>query len=361
MDSTEHLYVARGVSLLTVRSLRKALIHALYYAGALRLMQAIRLRRRAVVLMYHRVLTREQQQAVGSNPGIVIMRETFARQMSCLKRGFTVLSADDFARRVRDGVPFDDSSCLITFDDGWQDNFDNAWPVLQAQSLPALIFLPVNFVGTTRAFWRETLTLLLTRIRNEVRQRPQRRVVYAPILERLELTGVLDVAGDDPRVAISEALEPLKRRPVECINAAISELAVAAGVSLGELTAPDRFMDWSHVEQMAATGIAFGGHGAEHRLLGHLADEEVDGEIETTTTVMRQRLRAPAPAFSFPSGSWTPTVIDKIRRAGYQLGFTTEPGTVTAGDAPLTIRRINISEDMTATTPMFLARILGLV
>ena len=344
-----------------VRSLRKAAIHALYYAGVLRLLQAIRLRRRAVVLMYHRVLTREQQQAVGSNPGIIVTRETFARQMACLKRGFTVLSADDFARRVRDGIPFDDSSCLITFDDGWRDNFDNAWPVLQAESLPALIFLPVNFVGTPRAFWRETLTLLLTRIRGEVRQDPQRRAVYTPILSRLELSGILDVTGDDPRVAISEALEPLKRRPAEFINAAIGELAGAAGVSIVELTAPDRFMDWSHVEAMAGAGIAFGGHGAEHRLLGHLPDDEVDGEIQTTTTVMRQKLRAPAPAFSYPSGSWTPAVIDKIRRAGYQLGFTIEPGTVTAGDAPLTIRRINITEDMTATKPMFLARILGLV
>ena len=343
------------------RRLRQAVVHLLYYAGVLRLLQAIRLRRRAVVLMYHRVLTSDQQREVGSNPGIVISRETFARQMACLKQGFTVLSADDFARRLQERVPFDDSSCLITFDDGWRDNFENAWPVLRAESLPAVIFLPVNFIGTNRSFWRETLTRLLARLRDEVRQHPDRRAAYAPILEPLHLDGVLDLQDADPRAAINEALEPLKALPLERINAIVDAVATAAGVPTAELAGPDRFMDWSEVAAMAGDGIAFGAHGAEHRLLGQLPDAEVDAEIRVTNATLQQRLASHVPAFSYPSGSWTPSVVDRIRRAGYRLGFTTEPGTVAAGDEPLTLRRVNISEDMTATTPMFLARILGLV
>ena len=364
MDGAEPVRVARGVPLLIVRafrSLRTAAIHALYYSGVLSLLQVILLRRRAVVLMYHRVLTAEQQQHVSSNPGIVITRETFVRQMAYLKRAFKVLSVTEFAHQIREGVPFADSSCLITFDDGWRDNFENAWPVLQSESLPAVIFLPVNYVGTARSFWRETLTGLLVHILDELRRRPERRTVYAAILQRAELAHVLDLTDADPRAAISEALDPLKEHRIAEINALVDALALAAGVNAAALTAADRLMDWAEAEAMSRDGIAFGGHGAEHRLLGEIPEHEVDAEVITMTAVMNKRLPVPVPAISYPNGSWTPAVIEKVRRAGVALGFTTEPGTVAVGDEPLTIRRVNISEDMTRTTPMFLARILGLV
>jgi peptidoglycan/xylan/chitin deacetylase (PgdA/CDA1 family) len=338
-----------------------AAVHALYYSGVLSVLQAIRLRQRAVVLMYHRVLTAEQQREVGSNPGIVITRDTFERQMAYLKRAFNVLSVGEFAHHIRDGVPFADSSCLITFDDGWRDNFENAWPVLHAESLPAVIFLPVNYVGTSRSFWRETLTRLLAHIVDETRRRPERRKIYAAILQRADLAAVLDLPGADPRAAISEALDPLKGRRIDEVNALVKALASAAAVNATELTAADRFMNWAEAEAMSRDGIAFGGHGAEHRLLGQIPEREVDDEVITMTAVMNKRLPAPVPSISYPNGSWTPAVIEKVRRAGIALGFTTEPGTVSVGDEPLTIRRVNISEDMTRTTPMFLARILGLV
>ena len=336
-------------------------MHALYYAGILRLLQAIRLRRRAVVLMYHRVLTAEQQRQVGSNPGIVISRDTFVRQMACVKRGFKVLSLEQFAQQIRERKPFADSSCLITFDDGWHDNFENAWPVLKEASLPAVIFLPVNYIGSTRSFWRETLTRLLVHILHDVRRQPQRRAAYDDILANAGLVSVLDISDADPRSAINEALEPLKRRGIEDVNAVIGALAAAAGVSVATLTKADRLMDWSQVEAMSQDGIAFGGHGAEHRLLGQIREDEIDGEVTAMTAEMNARLATPAPAISYPNGSWTPAVIERVKRAGFQLGFTTQPGTVSVDDEPLTIRRVNISEDMTRTRAMFLARILGVL
>jgi hypothetical protein len=93
------------------------------------------------------VLTREQRLQTASQPGIVVEDKTFAMHMALLKRRFTVLTLDQFADRVTNRRVFGDSCCLITFDDGWIDNFDNALPVLRTHGLPAVIFLPVNFIG----------------------------------------------------------------------------------------------------------------------------------------------------------------------------------------------------------------------
>jgi hypothetical protein len=81
-----------------VRHVLKVLAaEALYRTGMLRLLQAVLLRRRAVVLMYHRVLTPEERARSGSHPGIIVDADTFAVQMALLKSRFTVLSWEQFA------------------------------------------------------------------------------------------------------------------------------------------------------------------------------------------------------------------------------------------------------------------------
>ena len=364
LDGVEPLHVARSVPLLAVsasRWARIAAVHALYYMGILSLLQAIRLRRRAVVLMYHRVLTDEQRRATGSHPGILVTRDTFARHMAFLNRRFTVLSLEEFAERLRNREPFPDSSCLITFDDGWLDNFENALPILEAERLPAVIFLPVNFIGTDRMFWRETLTLLLVEALAEMRRQPARREKFRSMLQGAGLASVLDITDAEPREAVSDALAPLKGAAPGTVPGLIASLSEELGISVADLGSTDRFMCWERIEAMSRHGITFGGHGAEHRLLGGLRPEEVDGEVSAARTVVQDRVGPRVPAFSYPNGSWSPAVTDAVRRAGFQLAFTTDAGTVSATDDPFTIRRVNISEDVTHTRPLFLARLVGLL
>src|SRR5262245_40451102 len=151
--------------------------------------------------MYHRVLTTDEQGRAGSHPGIVVERDTFVRHMALLRQRFVVLSVQEFAAHLEQNRPFPSSSCLITFDDGWRDNFVNALPVLEAQQLPSVIFLPVNFIGTNRLFWREALTQLLVRACLVAREPSHRDRLREP-LSALGMEQVLDIPDQDPRAKI---------------------------------------------------------------------------------------------------------------------------------------------------------------
>jgi peptidoglycan/xylan/chitin deacetylase (PgdA/CDA1 family) len=342
-------------------SIRLLLSYALYYGGVLHLMRRFRLRGKAVVLMYHRVLNTDQQLRTASQPGLVVGDETFARQVGVLKRFFHVLTLDELADHLASRVPFERPSCLITFDDGWIDNLENALPILRAHGVPAVMFLPVNFVGGRRLFTREALTHLLVKAIEVGRREPARRKTLRPHLVPLGLDALLDVADADPLAAVIKVIGAHRFASGPEFEAAVAGLSRELGVDGAAISNLDAFIDWSQVDVLSAQGFSFGGHGADHRVLTTVPEEKVRFEVETSKKVLDARLRRPVRAFAYPNGAWNAAVADTVKSAGYELAFTVEPGAVGCDDAPFSLRRVNIHEGMTRSTPMFLARLVGVL
>jgi peptidoglycan/xylan/chitin deacetylase (PgdA/CDA1 family) len=338
---------------------KRAIAAALFYSGVFYIWQRIVLRRRAVVLMYHRVLTKQERAQSWSHPAVVIDCDTFDKQMEFLKRWFVVLALRDFAERFERNQPFPTGSILITFDDGWEDNFTNALPILRRHNLPALIFLPENYIGAKRAFWQESLARLLALAAARVRREPSERSRFAATLSDADLAHVLDIAEGD-RAAILAAVASQKRHSREATWRLIGALTTALGPECESLSASDGFIDWSQVAEMAEHEIAFGGHGVEHLLLTQVSDAEAHAEISGSKAMIDRRLNGTTPTFSFPNGYWTEALRDQVKAAGFRLAFITKRGFVRSDDDPFTIRRLNIHQDETATLPMFLARLVGL-
>jgi peptidoglycan/xylan/chitin deacetylase (PgdA/CDA1 family) len=143
-------------------------------------------------------------------------------------------------------------------------------------------------------------------------------------------------------------------------DALVCHLSAEFGVSASELSDLDTFIDWSHVDALARDGIAFGGHGTDHRVLTRVSSEVVQFEVETSRTVLDSRLAMPVRAFAYPGGGWDPAIARTVERNGFGLAFTIDRGSVSCTDDPFALRRINVHEDMTRSTPMFMARLTGL-
>jgi peptidoglycan/xylan/chitin deacetylase (PgdA/CDA1 family) len=331
--------------------------YALYATGVLHAWKWLRFRRRAVVLMYHRVLSAEAAAQSWSHPAIIVRRETFDRQMRWLRRHFDVLDLEQFEARLREGRPFDAPSCLVTFDDGWYDNYAEAWPILKAHRVPAVIFLPVAFIGTGRMFWQERMKALLAAIR-------QRADVDAPFADRaraslreLGLDAVLDADAAALRQTLHAATAARK------LGAGADAVLPALQALLGrepDLPA-DAFMTWDMVREMAGQGIAFGGHSVSHRLLTTIAREDAAREAAESRAAIAASLGRPATTFAYPNGSFDDGVVEAVRGAAYQLAFAVTPGPVGPDVDRFAVPRINMHEDMTSHHPLFLARVLGVL
>lgn len=131
--------MASSIFLLTKQRAKRLLADSLYYSGLVKISRSF-VKGQALILMYHRVLDASEV-TPSIHPGMYVTSESFSRQLEYLSKTYHVVTLEEMeewflGKRKIDGTP-----CLITFDDGWEDNYRNAFPLLRKFSMPAAIFL----------------------------------------------------------------------------------------------------------------------------------------------------------------------------------------------------------------------------
>ena len=126
---------------------RAVLATALHHTGILGTQRHLLLRDRALILLYHRVL-RPEEVPPDVDHGIYVTTSTFETHLRFLSRTFDVVDLDDLLAWREGRRRFSKPPCAITFDDGWIDNYTNAFPLLRRYGMSATIFLITSQIGS---------------------------------------------------------------------------------------------------------------------------------------------------------------------------------------------------------------------
>jgi len=103
---------------------------------------AINRNAQVIVLGYHRIVDN-----VVRRPDTEISKADFEAQMQQLKdQGITVIPLHDFLAWKRGEKDIPAKSAVITFDDGWKSQYENAWPILQKFDYPFTLFIYTDYV-----------------------------------------------------------------------------------------------------------------------------------------------------------------------------------------------------------------------
>jgi peptidoglycan/xylan/chitin deacetylase (PgdA/CDA1 family) len=337
-----------------LRTLVKDFVLAcLYWTGLLWLLAFARLRHRAVVLTYHRVLPSERMDLSFSAPSIVVTPDTFDWQMRFIKRFLRPVDTDTFLALLASGSPPPDRTCLVTFDDGWYDNLDFALPILLRHGVPAVLFVATDYVGSQDCFWQERLARLLFDLRESK--------LGAAMLDELGASRAKELPPADAKSDIRDLVEKLKRRPREDINGIVRRLINSVGPS-ASVSAEDRFLSWDEVRRMAHSGIvAIGSHAMSHTPLTTLPASIVEVELRHSAKVIGDAVGKIPALLAYPNGNADQEIGEQAKAGGYAAAFTTARGLVSARCNPHLLPRINIHEAATRSRAAFLGRIAGLL
>ncbi len=111
-----------------------------------------------IILLYHRVVTETPKGLY--DPGLFVTASTFEMHINEIKRLFKIVPLENIIQsNGREG-----RLCAITFDDGWIDNYEVAFPIIKKYQIPITIFISPETIGSNLFFWSESLWSLANRV-----------------------------------------------------------------------------------------------------------------------------------------------------------------------------------------------------
>jgi len=292
-----------------------------------------------LVLAYHRVLDLDADPEFDFDPDLVSASTAdFAWQMRYLAENYNPIGFQRLVEALDGRAPLPPRPVIVTFDDGFDDNYRNAFPALKAAGVPAVFFVSTGYLGGTEPFWFDwTYRLCLEAAR---RGEPVR-------------VGAREwrIGSRDPSNGFRQVMRALWQLPDRERRRAVERIERALGVTRpAEGFARSRPMTWEQVEEMAAAGMEFGSHAVSHPILTRLEADELNRELRESKAVLEARLRRPVLAVAYPVGqrfAYDHRVQAAARDAGYRFGVAYTSGTNRLPLAdPYALERLHVEREV---------------
>jgi peptidoglycan/xylan/chitin deacetylase (PgdA/CDA1 family) len=273
-------------------------------------------RGQVVILTYHGVLNSGEADNFLSHN--FVSAGVFEEHLAYISKHYRPTALRELIACYEKGVNPPQRAVVITFDDGFANNYTVAYPLLRRHGIPFSIFLTTGLIGQSEAqLWTE---------------RVKRSLYYCP-----STTVVLEIDGRefscggrsaDARAAGARRILPtLKRLPPSVRNEAVERIEHVCGRPTLRPEERERydFLTWSQVREMAAGGVDFGSHTVRHPILSTLDDVTLWSEIVESKKKIEDELRQPCDAFAYPNGS--PSDFGErekraLRAAGYRCALS---------------------------------------
>jgi peptidoglycan/xylan/chitin deacetylase (PgdA/CDA1 family) len=288
-----------------------------------------------LVLNYHRV--GDGSRSVFDRGLWSSSADAFADQVRFCKAHFDVIAPGDLpevlARRRGRYI-------MITFDDGYRDNYEVVFPIVKSESVPATFFVTTGFIDCPRVPWWDEIAWMVRASKRRVAQLPG----WLPA--RVEF--------DDPdrEVAIRTLLRTYKAIPSEATDAYLNDIADATGAGRYDPQAGGLWwMTWDMLREMRAGGMTIGGHTVNHPVLARAPREIQREEIEGCSHRLAMELGQPMRYFSYPVGgtrAFDSVTRECLKAVGVQYAFSYYAGYRRFGDwDDYDIRRVPVESYLT--------------
>jgi len=304
------------------------------------------------VLAYHRVMDRGSDfpfddDLVSASP------EQFEYQMHFVSKRYNVINFKQLKAWLDERGRLPENALLITFDDGYRDNYEVAFPILKRFGLTATMFVTAGFIGTDRLFWWDRIAA----------------IVKKSTAERLSLRGAVEKDIDlslykTRQDAARHLIKIAKTLPEEKKEQLIEELEAETRISTASLGISNT-MSWEHVKELASSGIEIGSHSVNHPIFSNISREQIAREVSESKMLIEQHIKDEVITFGAPGRGIIPAdekrafeefLEECVTESGYHFSTKYRWGLVyEEGFNPLRIARLGIETHDGA--PIFRAKL----
>ncbi|HEY6221858.1 MAG TPA: polysaccharide deacetylase family protein, partial [Candidatus Eisenbacteria bacterium] len=282
--------------------------------------------------------------------------DTFDRQIAFLKSRFRIVPLKELVE-FRAGGVIPTNTVTITVDDGYEDFYKYAYPILKRHAVPATLFVVSRFAAGELWLWPDL-------IQYAVEHSDRRELTFdlGPARGRWTLE-----REEDKLAAWSDIADHCLTLGPEGTRDLTAALLDALGVKAPPSPPPElRAASWDQVREMAAGGIEIGSHSRTHPRLSLLSQEDLRDEIDGSKREIEAQVSRPVVSFAYPNGR-EQDFDDRCRRALATAGYSSAVVGYYAADAlrdVFALKRLTIdrgwSDFLKAVSGLkHIARVLG--
>jgi L-malate glycosyltransferase len=278
---------------------------------------------RVIILTYHRIDDKEDVN------GLSVSRTFFAKQLAYLTKMYKVITLEEAVARLAHGN-LDETYIVITFDDGYRNTYDIAYPLLKQYKIPATVFITCEAIDKGYYDWIQLDEIIMRLTGDE-----------------MDLSGFglgrLSVKCDlDKKSAIIKLHNKLKKACHQTRREVIDHLS---GDCLGQQGRV--MMNWEEVKLLAQSGlVTIGAHTVRHPILSKLSPEEASSEIADSKKIIEERTGMTVDFFAYPNGGgadFTTENVIAVQSSGFSAACTTMGGFNRQGDDLFRLQRIDVT------------------
>ena len=290
------------------------LYKAMFGTGVVHLKRKWKPRRPLTILGYHQVDTPVYLQEM---MGWQMNPARFRTQMEYLSKYHTVLGFKELEGIVCHGWAVPDNAVAITFDDGYRDVYDVAYPILKELNLTATVFVTTGAVDEQQTIWTNLVYYYFY------------QTTKSMLSLQLPDGSTFGCRWDSPiekRKCIFQVLSKIKKVSCKDLPKVLSVLANALGVSRSATPIKEMpMLDWNQVRELHESGVfTISSHTVNHPILSNCKTDRQRKELVDSKEQIEKEVNAPCTVLAYPNGQHgdiTPETIELVKEAGYTMAF----------------------------------------
>lgn len=316
-----------------MRGKREFVARACSRTGITKVLESLPQRPVLIILNYHRV--GKAAETPYDSGTFSATPEELDSQLDYLKRRFNMATLET-AMNMLNGDALRRASVLITFDDGYLDNYTLAFPILRKHGVQGVFFLPTAFVGTARLPWWDAIAYMIKKSRKK------------SIHLEYPHPATFDPENDGAALVSMQILHALIQPEVKDPARFIADLEKACETARPEGASERLFLNWEEAREMQRRGMAFGSHTDTHEVLSKLSPERQREEVFRSREILERELDRRIDTLAYPVGQqycFSADTVEALKETGYRAAFSFYGGLNRPGEMqPFDIRRYSVGD-----------------
>ena len=268
-----------------------------------------------IILMLHRVLPEARRSRFAMNRNIEISSDTLEKVIDLFKRAeFDFVSLDECRKRIL-GKRVERRCVTFTFDDGYLDNYEHAYPILRRKEVPFTIYVASSFPNRQMPTWWYALEQLIL-AKDDVSFHHNKRKYAFPCgtVDQMHAT----FASIHHMILLAESRTVYQR----LIEEVFSDWDGDAYNCPGALP-----MRWEHIIELSKDELVeIGAHTMSHAPLTCQSERDARSEIQQSKEDLEERTGLPVLHFAYPYGMQVKRDREIVNESGFLTATTTWPG-----------------------------------